>query len=601
MLVALFALSAGDRITGEASARKPDRALRHVKQQKAPKPDPVAVPVAAPPTAPAKAPAQRGGGKEHGNGNGNSHGHGANDDDDDDGRDGRDDDDEDEGKDKGGASTPKRIQPATTPAPAPSTPAPTQAPVAASPTPVRLTGDRPAANRKRTRTIRMGRGGGEPPRSRPVSRRDSNSVLGERASQGTGGPRATASSLLSSDGPANKDAAGRNPSGDGADKTEKDSPVSPVVQTVQDIVEVVPQPVKILLGVLAGISALLGGGYLFVAGRARRLDRQRADLLQEVGLLQTALLPPVPGTVGAVRTSVAYRPSDGPGAGGDFYDALTLPGGKAAFILGDVSGHGRQALARTAFARFTLRAYLEAGLEPRTALQVAGRVIDQHLDGHFATVVIAVHDPSDGSLTYACAGHPAPIVVGPTRPEPILAGSAPPIGLELRTGVRQTTLPLPPGSVVCLYTDGLAESRTEDGILGRPRLADIVAELGRGATATGLLKAVAKEARLVTDDMATVLISPTAGVTSGSFRSEQLEVDAEEAESGLSERFLEACEVRTPRVREAGLEARSLAATHGGAVLHVRFGPRGAQVEVLPRNVESLEAASQRAAASAIG
>jgi len=557
-----------------ASARKPDKALKQVRAPRDAKPE--SVPVAAP----VEAPKLRGG-HHH-----DDHHHGGHDEDDD------------------GVSIPKRSQstesPSTAAVPVQSTPAPTTQPAASPAPPIRLTGDRPAANRRRTRSIRMGTGGGEARRSRPVSSPGRSSVLGARASGSSDGARPTGLRLASSEDPAGKNTAGRTGGERSrADEPEKDSAGSPVVRTVRDIVEVVPKPLKILLAVLAGISALLGCGYLLVAGRARRLDRQRADLLQEVGLLQTALLPPVPGTVGAVRTSVAYRPSDGPGAGGDFYDALTLPGGKAAFILGDVSGHGRQALGRTAFARFTLRAYLEAGLEPRTALQVAGRVIDQHLDGHFATVVIAVHDPSDGSLTYACAGHPAPIVVGPTRPEPILAASSPPIGLQLRTGVRQTTLPLPPGSVVCLYTDGLAESRTEDGILGRPRLADIVAELGRGATAAGLLKAVASEARLVTDDMATVLISPTAGVTSGGFRSEQLEVDAEEAESGLAERFLEACEVRTARLREAASEARSLARSHGGAVLHVRFGPRGAQVEVLPRNVESLEAASQHSAATA--
>jgi hypothetical protein len=243
--------------------------------------------------------------------------------------------------------------------------------------------------------------------------------------------------------------------------------------------------------------------------------------------------------------------------------------------------------------RYTLRAYLEAGLEPCQALQVAGPVIDEHLGGNFATVVLAVHDPSSGSLTYACAGHPAPIVVGPARPEPVLAGSSPPIGLALRTGVRQTTVPLPGGSVVCLYTDGLAEARTEGGILGRPRLADILEELGRDATASALIDRVAGEARLVTDDMATVVLSPTAALTAGGFREERLEVNAEEVEEGLAERFLAACGVEDPRRSGAVAEARAWAASHQAAVLHVRFGTRGAIVEVLPRNVESLGAVSR--------
>lgn len=318
--------------------------------------------------------------------------------------------------------------------------------------------------------------------------------------------------------------------------------------------------------------------------------RRRSDLLDAVGLLQTALLPPVPATVGSVLTTVAYRASDGPGAGGDFYDALTLPGGRAAFILGDVSGHGRQALEHTAFMRYTLRAYLEAGLEPRIALQVAGRVVGERLDGSFATVVIAVHDPLGGTLTYACAGHPPPIVVGPARPEPVLAASAPPVGLALRTGVRQTTLPLPPGSVVCLYTDGLAESRTEHGILGRPRLADIVEELGRDATAAALLDRVAAEARIVSDDMATVVVRPTSGVTAGGFRSEQLELDRSDADEGLAERFLAACEV--PRVAAAAAAAE--AHGYGAAVLEVRFGIRAPHVAVRPRTAESFEGTVSR-------
>jgi hypothetical protein len=380
----------------------------------------------------------------------------------------------------------------------------------------------------------------------------------------------------------------------GANGPDENSNV--VTNTVERLVEVVPDELKAALAALAALSVMLGVGYLLAALRARRLSRQRRELLQEVGLLQTALLPPVPDKVGALLTSVAYRPADGPGAGGDFYDVLPLTGGRVGFILGDVSGHGRGALARTAFMRYTLRAYLEAGLEPRVALQVAGRVIDDNLGGDFATVLLAVHDPDTGSLTYASAGHPSPIVVGPEPHEPITAASSPPIGVGVRTGLRQTTVPLAPGAVAALFTDGLIEARTPEGILGRERLTELLAEIGDEATARRLIEKVAAEANVLSDDMAAVVVTPTAGVTTGLFRTEQLELSTRELEGPIARRFLEACGLAAQEVDDAERDARLLAERFGGVVLHVVFGNR-LRVEVLPRNVESIEAASRRVSA----
>jgi Stage II sporulation protein E (SpoIIE) len=363
---------------------------------------------------------------------------------------------------------------------------------------------------------------------------------------------------------------------------------------VGDIVEVVPGSVKIAIAALAALSAMLGTGYFLSTLRARALGRQRGELLSDVGLLQTALLPSVPETLGALRTTVAYRPADGPAAGGDFYDALPLTDRRTAFILGDISGHGRGALALTAFVRYTLRAYLEAGLGPRPALQVAGRALEDKLGSHFATVILAVHDPVTGSLTFASAGHPAPIATGPSRFQPVDVASSPPVGVGLRTGLRETTVPLPAGSLACLYTDGVTEARTERGILGRGRLGDLVEELGAHATATEVLDRVAEEARVVSDDMACCLLAPTSDATSGDFRREQLEVSPEDLASGLAARFLRACGVVAAEVGSAEREARAAARHFGGAVLHVSFGTRSPRVEVLPRNVESIEAASRR-------
>jgi hypothetical protein len=383
--------------------------------------------------------------------------------------------------------------------------------------------------------------------------------------------------------------------GPGEAKQTKNGP--PIIREIPQFVNQVPAALKFALAVTGVLSLLLAFGALTTMLRNRSLDRQRRDLLQEVGLLQSALLPPVPERVGGLRTSVAYRPADGPGAGGDFYDVLPLPGGRVGFILGDVSGHGRGALARTAFMRYTLRAYLEAGLEPRVALQVAGRVIDENLGGDFATVLLAVHDPETGSLTYATAGHPAPLVVGPQPHDPVTAGSSPPIGVGVRTGLRQTTVPLVSGSVAAMFTDGLLEARTEGGLLGRDRLAELLEELGDDATARGLVQSVNRVARVMSDDIAAVVIQPTNAATAGLFRTEQLELTSRELESDIAERFLEACGVSPVEVESALYDARMISDRFGGVILHVVFGNR-LRVEVLPRNVESIEAASRRAAAA---
>jgi hypothetical protein len=419
---------------------------------------------------------------------------------------------------------------------------------------------------------------------------------------GTGATAPGTGDSVTGDGDGGGDAAGgaggENGGEDsgGGEPGDQRNPVQYVLDPVERLVNNVPDSLKAAIAALAALSVLLGIGYLLAAMRARRLARQRRELLQEVGLLQTALLPPVPDKVGALLTSVAYRPADGPGAGGDFYDVLPLAGGRVGFILGDVSGHGRGALARTAFMRYTLRAYLEAGLEPRVALQVAGRVIDENLGGDFATVLLAVHDPETGSLTYATAGHPAPIVVGPQPHEPVTAGSSPPIGVGVRTGLRQTTVPLVPGSVAALFTDGLMDARTETGILGRERLEELLDEIREDPSARRLIESVAAESTLLSDDMAAVVVTPTAGVTAGLFRTEQLELSARELDDPIARRFLEACGLPEEEVDEAEREARDLADRFGGVVLHVVFGNR-LSVEVLPRNVESIEAASRRVSA----
>jgi Stage II sporulation protein E (SpoIIE) len=493
----------------------------------------------------------------------------------------------------GNAGTPTPGQPDASGTPAPGT---TGTPAEAQ---VVSLGSENSSRRVRTNRIRFRRADG----SARIAPRDPGQVAG------VGGTLAQFEPAPAAAAPAFERVGRADGGGDGSanptdrrarpDEARETKNGPPIIRAVPQFVKEVPPALKFALAVTGVLSVLLGFGALMTMLRNRSLDRQRRDLLQEVGLLQSALLPPVPDRVGGLRTSVAYRPADGPGAGGDFYDVLPLPGGRVGFILGDVSGHGRGALARTAFMRYTLRAYLEAGLEPRVALQVAGRVIDENLGGDFATVLLAVHDPETGSLTYATAGHPAPLVVGPQPHEPVTAGSSPPIGVGVRTGLRQTTVPLVSGSVAAMFTDGLLEARTEGGLLGRERLAELLEELGDEATARRLVESVGGVARVMSDDIAAVVIQPTNAATAGLFRTEQLELTARELETDVAERFLTACGVAPADLEAALYDARMISDRFGGVILHVVFGNR-LRVEVLPRNVESIEAASRRAAAARV-
>jgi hypothetical protein len=145
-----------------------------------------------------------------------------------------------------------------------------------------------------------------------------------------------------------------------------------VTRTFTRLVALVPPGVWLAMGGLALAGLLLALAAAIQTVRRRRLDRTRRDLVADVGLLQSAVLPVLPETIGAAAVSAAYRPAEGLAAGGDFFDAFELPDGRTAVIVGDIAGHGREVVPLTASVRYGLRAYLEAGLEPRSVLQVAG-------------------------------------------------------------------------------------------------------------------------------------------------------------------------------------------------------------------------------------
>ncbi len=394
-----------------------------------------------------------------------------------------------------------------------------------------------------------------------------------------------------------------------ADKTTKRAshkPASPerlppLVKTITKIVGVVPAALWALIGLLVALALALAARSRVAALRARRLDRQRVQLLADVGLLQAALLPVPPARLGPVATSVAYHPADGPGAGGDFYDVFALDDGRLGVIVGDISGHGRQALPHTALVRFTLRAYLEAGLSPRAAIQTAGTVLDGALGGAFATVVVATYHPRDRTLTYAGAGHPPPVVLGSEALATRTVGGAPPIGTGMRTGTRQTVVSIPGFSHVCFHTDGVTDARIGSDLFGGERLVSTLSELGPQADAKALLDSVASQTDARPDDMAACLLTIAGDAHPPAVLVEQLELDGADTVSDHTERFLLACGVAPAEASKLMRSIRAATSLGGPVQVEAHFGEGPVQVELHRDNVASLLPLQARAAMGAGG
>ena len=367
-----------------------------------------------------------------------------------------------------------------------------------------------------------------------------------------------------------------------------------VTRTVESIREVMPGWAWALIAALAAaaVTAFLFAGS--AAARERRAQRQRARLVDQVGLLQSALLPDVPARVGGLAASVAYRPAAGLAAGGDFYDVFAVDDDRVGIIVGDVAGHGQEAIGAATFVRHMVRSYLEAGLVPRAALQLAGQVLDEQHREDFATVVAAVHDRRAGTLSYATAGHPPPIVLGAGDHTPITVASAPPLGVGAPTGVRQTTMPLPAGSTVCFYTDGMIESRANGRQLGVDALRRALEDLGPHARASDLVAHVRRVADTVADDLAAVVVHAREGAASSLVRVEEIEVRLHELHGARLERFLRACGVPRAEIAGAIKTAAPRVVTYGSVGLRVRLAQERSGVDVLP--VESGSPVSELAA-----
>ena len=212
-----------------------------------------------------------------------------------------------------------------------------------------------------------------------------------------------------------------------------------------------------------------GGVLIFaidVTDHAEAAERLRASERRQretAVTLQRSLLPQVLEEPDDLRIAATYQPGGTEAAvGGDWYDVITLGGGRTALVIGDVMGRGMRAAAVMGQLRTAVRAYARLDLPPHEVLQLLDGLATEIDANQIATCVYAIHDPNEGKLVYASAGH-LPILVRDESGAVLRADE--PTGPPLGTGGwihASGSIPLGPGATAVLYTDGLVERRDED-------------------------------------------------------------------------------------------------------------------------------------------
>jgi PAS domain S-box-containing protein len=203
--------------------------------------------------------------------------------------------------------------------------------------------------------------------------------------------------------------------------------------------------------------------------RERKASEQLAEGRRLVDVLQTALLPERLPVVPGATIAATYRAAVGPMAiGGDWYAVVPFSDGRVGVAIGDVAGHGLDAVADMAAVRFSVRALALTEPRPDAVLARLNEVVRVFAGDTMVTALYGVLDPRAGTWTYASAGH-LPVVVRHGNDATMCPGEAdPPLGIA--TSFTQHEVAIPPGATLILYTDGLVETRTEALDVGFERL-----------------------------------------------------------------------------------------------------------------------------------
>jgi sigma-B regulation protein RsbU (phosphoserine phosphatase) len=253
----------------------------------------------------------------------------------------------------------------------------------------------------------------------------------------------------------------------------------------------------VLLAAAAGVTAYLWLHLRSTRSDLLRLERRQITVdtqLATAAKIQRHLLPAQPGALETLKCAVGFEPAWE--IGGDFYDFLPLGPDVMLVVIGDISGKGIPAAMLLALARTVLRTGAARTTDPGELLgQLSDALYEDNGGSPYATCIVARVDAGEGTVTYANAGHPTGVIVGPDGLR-LLDHGGPPAGMFRGTRYASGSQPLRPGDLGVLVTDGISEL---DGQNRSPAalLADLVAAMPGPRTPAIVCDAILRYARAV--------------------------------------------------------------------------------------------------------
>ncbi|MFN2527419.1 MAG: SpoIIE family protein phosphatase [Candidatus Baltobacteraceae bacterium] len=190
------------------------------------------------------------------------------------------------------------------------------------------------------------------------------------------------------------------------------------------------------------------------------IDEQKQAMRRKDEIAQTlqqVFIPKAFPVTKVVSFDAVYLPAENDAqVGGDWYDAFELPDGKLVFSIGDVAGHGLEAALTMGKIRQNIFGAALGSADPSVILNNVNRVLLLQ-DAIMATAIVGIIDADGKSVTYACAGHPPPVLAD-AQGTTLLQHGGLALGIQESLDVSNQTFHPQPGSLLVLYTDGITES-----------------------------------------------------------------------------------------------------------------------------------------------